>query len=536
MDQETSLKEYNLLTGKGNLGFYQRAEVTTIFAFNKKHKTPRNLYTIVVFEEASSELNQDDFLTDGLIEINNEYSLGISQEYKSLPEIENKYQELIEEGKWSDDEGQLNIADLISVPKQFVRSDGSKLIPFNSVLKNNFYNGSYILEFFDQDKNIFDSVFNSQDEFKKTAEKIRDIIPIDLSFIKDRVGNIIFQFPITLLTYKNSSKENWNGTNLKLAWHPKVKNKEEFSLIAKNEFDGNLMGFYNSKNTLKNNNSITTGNSKNLNEFIIYNQENNLIAAHIVNSYLGENFELSIEAESGIRTIKCEDKKVEVKVKSLSKRTSKKISDYFSHIRNRKYENEKKRLAQNLYLIQYGKNGVDDRKKALEDIRKLIEKHGRKGAYLWDPYLNHKDLMQTLYHCPYRNVPLKAITAYNKSSKKIHGARLNIENISYSKWIHIERAIFKTDSNNLGLNLEFRVRNNNYGWNFHDRFLLFPYSVRLHKPAVWSLGTSVNGLGKNHHILQKLNNPQIILDEFNDLWDELTAAGDDTLVWCSKDD
>jgi hypothetical protein len=147
MNKKVSLKEYNLLIGKGNLGFYQRAEVTTIFAFNKKHKTPRNLYTIVVFEEASFELNQDDFLTDGLIEINKEYSLGISQEYKSLSEMKNKYQELIEEGKWSDDEDQLDIADLTSVPKQFVRSDGSKLIPLNSVLKNNFYNGSYILDF-----------------------------------------------------------------------------------------------------------------------------------------------------------------------------------------------------------------------------------------------------------------------------------------------------------------------------------------------------------------------------------------------------
>lgn len=226
MSPKTLLKEYNLLTKKGNLAFYKRAEVTTIFAYNKKHKTPRNLYTIVVFEEASSELNQDGFLTEGLIKINKEYSLGIKKEYKSLTEIKNKYQELIEEGKWSDDEDQLDIADLTSVPKQFVRSDGSKLIPLNSVLKNNFYNGSYILELFDQDKNIFDSVFNSQEEFKKTAEKIRDIIPIDLTFIKDRVGNIIFQFPVTFLTYKNSSKENWNGSNLNLVWHPKVKNKE----------------------------------------------------------------------------------------------------------------------------------------------------------------------------------------------------------------------------------------------------------------------------------------------------------------------
>jgi hypothetical protein len=52
------LKEYNLLTKRGNLGFYKRAEITTIFAINK-YNTPRNLYTIIVFEEASPNLNQN---------------------------------------------------------------------------------------------------------------------------------------------------------------------------------------------------------------------------------------------------------------------------------------------------------------------------------------------------------------------------------------------------------------------------------------------------------------------------------------------
>jgi hypothetical protein len=59
MGKRASLKEYNLLRKKGNLGFYKKAEITTIFAINKKHNTPRNLYTIIVFEEASPNLNQN---------------------------------------------------------------------------------------------------------------------------------------------------------------------------------------------------------------------------------------------------------------------------------------------------------------------------------------------------------------------------------------------------------------------------------------------------------------------------------------------
>ncbi|MFW5794846.1 MAG: hypothetical protein ACOCV1_05140 [Bacillota bacterium] len=136
MDQKTSLKQYKILIKNGNLGFYQRTEITTIFAINKKHKKARNLYTIVVFEELDLDFNQNKYLTDErLISINDNYSLGIKREFNNLAVIEKKYKELLKENKWSDHEEQLDIAELKPVPKQFVCSNGSKLIPLNSVLK-----------------------------------------------------------------------------------------------------------------------------------------------------------------------------------------------------------------------------------------------------------------------------------------------------------------------------------------------------------------------------------------------------------------
>ena len=52
------------------------------------------------------------------------------------------------------------------------------------------------------------------------------------------------------------------------------------------------------------------------------------------------------------------------------------------------------------------------------------------------------------------------------------------------------------------------------------------------KPQVWSLGSSVNSLGKKHHIIQCVEHPQMIVDTFEVLWDELSDP--ECLVWKRK--
>jgi hypothetical protein len=77
------------------------------------------------------------------------------------------------------------------------------------------------------------------------------------------------------------------------------------------------------------------------------------------------------------------------------------------------------------------------------------------------------------------------------------------------------------------LSLEYRIRIGQAGFKFHDRFLIFP---RIEEPPLaWSLGTSVNGVGKAHHILQRVDNGRLIMDAFAELWDQLT--GSRHLIW-----
>jgi hypothetical protein len=58
--------------------------------------------------------------------------------------------------------------------------------------------------------------------------------------------------------------------------------------------------------------------------------------------------------------------------------------------------------------------------------------------------------------------------------------------------------------------------------------LIFPATADRGALA-WSLGTSVNSLGKQHHILQQVDDGQRIMDAFLDLWDRLN--GPEHLIW-----
>lgn len=60
------------------------------------------------------------------------------------------------------------------------------------------------------------------------------------------------------------------------------------------------------------------------------------------------------------------------------------------------------------------------------------------------------------------------------------------------------------------------------GFAFHDRFLIFPHAEP--EPLAWSLGISVNAMGKEHHIMQKVPNGRLIADAFQDLWDDLNQS------------
>jgi hypothetical protein len=188
------------------------------------------------------------------------------------------------------------------------------------------------------------------------------------------------------------------------------------------------------------------------------------------------------------------------------------------------YRDETARLAAERRFVQYRPEPCrqqEEHEKALTDLRSLINQHGRDGAWLWDPYLSAQDILETLFHCSQAGVDLRGLTAALVPTEQD-------TSISILAFFEAQRQEFAAANGNFrGLRLEYRARIGPAGWGFHDRFLIFPRSDR--GALAWSLGTSINSLGKQHHILQRVDDGQRIADAFLELWDSLDKP--EHLIW-----
>lgn len=516
-------QDLDLLIKEGNLGFYKSCEITTIFLFDRETKTAMNFYTIGVFEELEIGITETtEHLTEKPIDINKRYSLGIIRYRRTIEDINKKINLLLEENKWTYKKKHLEIGDLKALPKQFIPSSLTESVPVNSVLKNNFNNGSYVLEFFDEEKQLLNEVLESDKHLAQVCKEIGKVLPIDLLFISDRIGNIVFQFPSNLLAVDVSSLNSWEGLETKILWHPLTKEFDDIIIQAKGDFDNSIMGIDQVDFSKDITQVLNTGSSGYMNDIIIYNKRQRLILSYLSLSFMKDlqiSGFVSIEHQEK-RTIKLLDDEEEIPIvyKANQKKPKKIDCDYW--ISNRIYENTKRNLGKNLIFVQYGK-GINEREEALRDLRSLINRYGEDGIYLWDPYLSPEDILTTLYYCKIASVPMRAISS---------NATQNREE-TYDSWVKRQKEYFEKSSNHLGINLELRSQHNHHGWKFHDRFIIFPSDEG--KPKAWSLGTSVNSLGKTHHILQEVSNAQMILDAFMELWEELAAP--ECRVWGSKE-
>jgi hypothetical protein len=195
-----------------------------------------------------------------------------------------------------------------------------------------------------------------------------------------------------------------------------------------------------------------------------------------------------------------------------------------------------RQLQERKEFVQYGQFTGRGRKEAMADIHWLLEKHGALGAWLWDPFLDAKDVLQTLFFSPHRDSDLRALSNgktfespdddEEDDSGQSAGAGVPAPGGGQTEpaidgsiaWKKEQHEVLKTHSwNCMGLKLEFRLRRKGAGWKFHDRFLIFPQEDG--RALAWSLGTSVNSLGTSHHILQKVSNGELVQNAFLSLWE-----------------
>ncbi len=514
--------DFTTLVTTGNIAFYESCEVTEIFLCRKIDKAIFNFFTIAVLEEKPYNGFNQTFIGNR-ISINDDFSIGIQRYWLTTIEAKSKFDTLKSQNKWSANGTNFSqFPQLKYLPKQYIPSvDGNRI---NQILKNNYHNGSYTIEFFDEAKSNLSFLLQIEelDKLNDICAKIKKIVPIDLSVVRDRIGNFIFQFPITIIESHSKALSTWDGVDMSFSWHNSVSSIPDCLIQVDSTFDKNYMGAVIEDYNKTNNQQIVIGNLDQINHIKIWRKDPTLILSSNSGSYIRElDFNMSIISQEP-RLFELNGAVQQIQVTSSDRRAKKKKdNNYTSHINNYLYDAEKKQLEKSLSFKQY-KKGTSG---GIEDLQKLIQQKDENGVYIWDPFLSSTDILKTLFYAKTGGVPLKAIGSINDTVKMVYQKK----GISVADIIaEYQAPLDNPNHNNHFLNLEFRIQHTNFGWAFHDRFLIFP-SGELKRPQVYSLGTSINSYGENHHILQEVSHPQPVVDAFNELWDKLNNPN--CLVW-----
>jgi hypothetical protein len=519
-------QDYDELVKPGNIAFFESCEVTQLFLYDKISKKPINVFILACFEEKPFVETNHQFLTKRL-KVSNNLSLCIQRYSLSLSQAAATFTHLLQANEWDfDGDTSLILSPLTGLTKQFIPS--SESVRINAALKNNFGSGSYAIEFFDESKQHVQSLFALEniDALNQLSEQINTIVPLDLAVARERLGNILFQFPIRLMVSSSQALSGWNGVRVKFKWHPNLTTIPACFVQVESELDqvylGNTIQSYNGQAQQE----IITGNLDGLNTIKIWRSSPPLLLHLFRGTYLkGINFRPSI-IQPVKRKFQSQGQTQQVTVQSSDQSSQTRpvtSTTYRQHITNVLYTAGREKLEQQLNFKQYF---TGKRIEALTDLRTLLNQHGQHGAWLWDPFLSAEDILTTLFYCQHTGAPLLAIGSDNQATKKVYGyqGKPTVDVIADYASLLAQNA-----NNSSGLRLEFRLQHENHGWAFHDRFLIFPATVDRPTPRAYSLGTSVNSVGNSHHVLQEVSHPQRIADAFQHLWNKLTHP--DCLVW-----
>lgn len=546
--------EVKRLAAAGVLGFHTHVEAIEIFA-TRDGQMPFNIFSIFVAEERDDlPKTKSEYLGKRItLKLLKGWTFGIQRTILPIAALIQSLDTLQQTGEWKPSGTALRVGPVVPVPTQFVPPDSTTLAPWNHVLKNNFWSGSYVVELADPEKLELRPLIDNPLALQELSAVIGERIRMGVASLSDRLGNLVFQIPVSVIVTRFARDRTSGAATVDLAWHPKATPRPVRASCGL-EYD-NMISGYASADIQGTSALLPTAVGPGMQRGVIWDDQNKVILAATGGTALISKIAMGMRAlnpEPRVFTLKdAEGKNVPVRVglwngstTQIGPVTDERVEDW---TRKRIYRDEAARLAAERVFVQYRPQAgaPDQHEKALEDLRVLINRHGEHGAWLWDPFLSADDILRTLFYCGHAGAQLRALTAAHsvpsprpKASSKNWRSRLI--GLAKDGWALLkapappptfaesQRAAFIAANSNLrGLRLEFRVRTGMAGWSFHDRFLIFP--AKEGPALAWSLGTSVNSMGRQHHILQRVDDGQLVANAFDDLWSELNQP--EHLIW-----
>ncbi|HMQ70594.1 MAG TPA: VPA1262 family N-terminal domain-containing protein [Ignavibacteria bacterium] len=541
--------DYGYLSKKGILGNYNSCKIETIYAYNTISKEILILFSRVLFKEKEVNDSEKTYKFEYKCKDSNsiEINFGIFIQIKDLDYASNLYN-CLKSNKWIDFKDlSIDVESLEEIPARYIKANSEYVKQWNKnsyseILGitseyHNIDNGSYILEYANLKKINWDFLFknNLMHHLEKIQLEISNYSKLKIQNYPDKIGNVIFQFPIKLLRLNRLQEdckieviydERFSAPDCILIFD--VDNVEKVNSIQITNFPvDNVIVFKNNKVPVK----VT-----------LYDKSRNVIIGETDNClyqkpYAGEGASVTI-FQNNTRTIELNNISEKVnpvfspaQVPTLSFRD---WEGFRNHETSK--EKERKEVIFKTYFFE-SNNRQQSHLSAIQDLRNLINRHGRFGVYLVDPFVDFMDILNTLYFCEWGNVPMKIIGGTNgvdKLKKQYKKTNIFYKITNYlntkfkslnipmrnclEEWKEDQKENLNKLSNNFRINLEFRIPYKINSHLLHDRFIIFPYSYEYKRARVWSIGTSLNSVGKNFHVITELNNGEIILDQFLDLW------------------
>jgi len=541
----------DLLLTPGIIGNYTHFEATEVFATEDASRRVSNVFTILVAESRNGWVPEPArFLNKDRIKLKSLplWTFGVMRYIRPIASLQPSLASMVETGNWCGSGKSLHVGKLHEVPPQFVPPDTATAVAWNKVLKNNFWNGSHVFEWSDNDKAVLKPFFEDSRRLQELSRKVMECVPIALAALSDRLGNVAVQLPVTVFMHQFSKAVANEALVFDIAWHPEA-TPRSLRASCELEFDGILTGYAEAA-LLTEQISLLVDPGLGVHRGFIWDDLNQvLMAATGPGSFVGAVQINMAVGGSEPRTFSVAEPGGTRRTYTIGLTTGSSHTVGEQHpdstggyTRRRMYSDQMERLAAERVFIQYKPTPDQqdaEHERALGDLRSLLALHGRNAVWLWDPFLSARDIWETLFHCPHFGSDLRALTAAKEPPDEAVPFGLwqwvrrwfskpERRRARRQHWIQRQREELNSiESNWQGFRLEYRVKTGPAGFGFHDRFLIFP---RTEEDAlVWSLGTSINSIGTEHHILQRVDNGQLIRDAFLELWEQLDKP--EHLIW-----
>ena len=532
--------DFHTLIDCGVLNSCNYAEVVQVILLRKKDNVCLNYFTHVLFSSGFSEEESSVFLTDRPISINSEYKVLITKEKIARDSVLDILQNAAESQTWEWKEDKALLDDVFPMDLQFIpetdptgsKTSDSTLVPIELALYgSNFSGGYYLCELFSA-KTVLAKSLSTDDNRKIQDEINKAKIGFNLESLFDRIGNIVCKIPMDIIRHKPVKLSPERGIAGRFILENSCTEPLECVLQIILESDHTIIEtrveemVFSEKGEIR---EYSIDPNRYSNRIILSNKKSGIIYYSAVRDYsFGSNYyAMSTPPQFGIQSslkriivIDGQDKEIELtniagigevsiekEIFEIEKRQHKWMTEYeYKHHFFRSFV-----VGQENEAIQTVIDICNDR-----DLFWDLEE-----VWLVDPYLTADDILKTVVYCGKYGISIKCLT---------HIAAINGNRETRTETTTEGESLFETIvsryngilKNALGkqkdLKLEYRTVAGMTGISFHDRYLIL--KCGLNKSRAWSLGISVNSLGKSHHIIQIVQSPMDVIDTIDTIWNQ----------------